>query len=206
MNDLLTQIGLDLNDIDQSGAHTTWTEDKLVADVSDALALIAASMPYSVNTEEITIKLVPCSITQDVTDGRRILSVIGQCDRHGRIINYLPKGGASDFGAWPKRCSNKSGRQLSSYSITAGGTLSVFPAPVAGADTYLRVIVAKKFSKGDSVPASLRPAVKEWVLYKCLQVDNDGTEVASSVAAGHYKRFFDIIQYLTVAKENSDRE
>lgn len=207
MTSLLRQLGLDLNDIDQSGENTTWTKEKLVADVTDALSLISLSLPNAVGTEDIVVKLTPCQTQQNVADGRRIIYVIGVCDAHGRIIKAIPQTGGNVTSPWTrKKCRPSQFSSVESYSISSAGTLSVQPSPIAGVDTYLKVLVAKKFSEGDSVPAALVPIVKEWVLYKCLQVDDDGAEGAHVVAASHYKRFFELLQYMTNAKEAVNRE
>lgn len=205
MSSLLDKLAVDLNDAAPGHEFTTWSQSQLRAYLTEAVELAFAERP-DLFTETRIIKMQPCTVVQDTCDCAHIRRVIGQSTKDGRIIRPLRPRKHNDKIFWTGRTCLKrdKGFALTQYYIDEmSDKLWVYPQVPAGMDVYVMVecaVFPDAGVEGYEVPAELRAAVVQWVLYRAKMVDGENNTSIVSVANHHKTTFWEILRSQIDAK------
>lgn len=217
MENLLLSYARDLNDAYPGHEFSIWSRPQLLEWFNEALCLIAAHRP-DLFTDIKVVKVDPCDNFLELCDCNRILEVLGQSTKSGRIIRQLPKR-ARTKNKWTgrKRVSeNAFTTELTEYELLKDSTLiRVYPDTLDPTkDIYVAVrcsIDAQHYNIEDEAPSTrcaFLAAARHWVLYNAKMVDAEFSPSMREAAREHKDMFTSILQLVKQADDeyNEDNE
>lgn len=191
---LLDLIAADLND----PQHVVWTREQLRAYIQEGVGNAFVERP-ELFTEEITVKIDPCKIYQEVCECQGIRRVIGLADADGNIFNELRERTSKDKLKWPgKTCqADPNNFELSEFSVdTATNKIRVYPPVPAGMDVYVVVecaVTPDDFSDSVEIDANIAAAARQWALWCARMVDAENNPAVFNAANTHRKAFWELL-------------
>lgn len=206
MNDILLSYARDLNDAVSGYEFSLWSKEQLLEYFNEAVCLISAHRP-DLFTELKVIKVEPCHSYLNTCDCIKVLDVLGQCTKDGRIIKTLPRRVANKS-VWTGAKRVKAlATELSGYEIIDNTLVRVYPDnfdPTVDIYVLVRCTVEAKHYTLDSDPPDFRcafmPVARHWVLYNAKMVDGEFSQTMHTSAREHRDMFASILGLI----ENAD--
>lgn len=192
---LVQQVGIDLND----PQHTVWSQEQISYYLAEALR-IAFSFRKDLFSSVKTVKLEAGSQFQRVCDCTDITELFGVTDSEGHILYTVRKRTLNPALDWKgAKCDRPAGRyHMYEYSLDPDNNgFRVYPAPPYGQDVYVSIACAEMpdiSNAGTQLSNELTPAVVQWALYRCLDIDADTSATAHTVAVTHQQMFFKLLK------------
>ena len=206
---LLLGYAEDLNDAEPGHEFTIWSREQLLRYHNEGLCLVAALRP-DMFTKTLVVKVEPCTEEQVLCDCTTVHRVIGQTDKHGRVLHPLRLRNTKSTLVWTgAKCPTpRRNTTLTEYSLdTSTNKVSVYPPLSAAVDAWIKVecttppepITAE--STGDGISrCAFSAAVLQWVLYRAKEVD-ELSPALRDAAKGHFANFGNILGLVKAADE-----
>lgn len=211
MENILLSYAEDLNDAYPGHEFSIWPRHKLLEYLNEALCLIAAQRP-DLFTETKVVKVDPCSNYLDLCGCNEILDVLGQADKHGRLIRGLPeRSKKTTLWTGGSRFQDEFTSELTEYEIIdRSGLVRVYPQSLdPSKDIYVLVrcsIDAKKYTLEDEPPGgrcAFMAAARHFVMYSAKMSDGEFSPAMLSAAKEHRDMFLGILQMSEAADDKA---
>lgn len=207
MENLLLSYARDLNDAYPGHEFSIWTKSHLLEFFNEALCLIAAHRP-DLFVDIKVVKVDPCNNYLDLCDCNQVLEVLGQSDKHGKLLRQISRRKHSTNGWTGKvRISNGLVTDLTEYEVIADSNLvRVFPDnldPTKDIYVLVRCAIDAQQYELDSTPPSTRcaflSAARHYVLYNAKMIDAEFSPSMREAAKEHRDMFTSILTLVKTA-------
>ncbi len=197
--DVIHEVSLDLNDQEPGYEYTRWSVEQLQAYLREALFDVSGKFKEQFIHKEV-VQVQPGAGWQTSCNCTEIVRVLGESTDSGRILRYLQRREDIEENVWAgdvNSCAAASG-PLSQYSVSAvdSSQFRVYP-PVRGGDVKYVLVECFQTPDGEldsSVPESLVPMIKQWMLYRALMVDSENNATIIQVANTHRETFMQLLK------------
>lgn len=212
MENILLSYAEDLNDAYPGHEFSIWPRHKLLEYLNEALCLISAQRP-DLFTETKVVRVDPCSNYLDLCGCNKVLDVLGQSDKHGRLIRALPeRSKKTTLWTGSSRFQDEHTSDLTEYKIIDRSNLvRVYPQNLDPTkDIYVLIrcsIEAKNYTLTDEPPearCAFMAAARHFVMYSCKMWDGEFSPAMLSAAKEHRDMFLGILQMSEAADDKAD--
>lgn len=214
MENLLLRYARDLNDAYPGHEFSIWTQAQLLDWFNEGLCIIAAQRPDLFEDIKV-VKVDPCNNYLDLCDCNKILEVLGQSNREGKLIKRLSRRKHSTNG-WTGKVRLSAGltTELTEYEIlTDSNLVQVFPEnidPTKDVYVLVRCSIDAVTYDLDSEPPSSRcaflAAARMWVLYNAKMKDAEFSPSMREAAKEHRDMFTGILTLVKTADDTYNEE
>lgn len=216
IDDLLIRTARDLNDYtdhEPNKQYQRWTQEQLLGYWNEALCVMFSLNPSKFKSAKVA-SLKP-GINQVFDGCKRVLSVVGVCDKDGNVLYEVEQDKADKKLKWggfrPKRCSapfqHSRDFKLASYRIAneQDGSVFVSPAVPYGVDVYLKFMCEtppstfeiSNLSAGvDQTNCADVTFGAHWVIFRALMVDEE-SQSSNALATQHLNLFLKLLEVKT---------
>lgn len=209
MEDLLLSYAGDLNDDYPGHEFSIWSRTKLLEYFNEALGIIAAQRP-DLFAELKVVKVEHCSSYLDLCDCSRVLEVLGQCTKDGKIIKRLTRR-THTANSWTGRVRTADAfvTELTEYEVLKDSNLvQVFPENLDPTkDLYVLVrcaVDAKTYTMDSEPPAkscAFLAAARHFVIYSAKMKDAEFSPSMREAAKDHREMFTGILTMVNTADD-----
>lgn len=206
-------VSLDLNDQERGYEYAHWPYDMLLLYLHEALVNLSAPFKKYFISQKV-VRVEPGDGWQKACDCESILSVPGESTEDGQqIIRRLRRydDAASEKFMWSSNaphCSGGKAYQMSGYVVnSADDSLFRVIPPVPRDEVKPHYVLAECFSvpsleATETVPDSLVPLVKQWMLMRAYAVDSENNPVVVQLSETHRQTYFRMLEIqLTAMRE-----
>lgn len=214
MENLLLSYARDLNDAYPGHEFSIWTKHQLLEWFNEGLCLIAAQSPHLFEDIKV-VKVDPCNNYLDLCDCNKILEVLGQATKDGKLIKRLSRRKHSTNG-WTGKVRLSAGltTELTEYEVLKDSNLvQVFPANIDPTkDIYVLVrcsIDAENYDLEDDAPSercAFMAAARHYVLYNAKMMDAEFSPSMREAGKEHRDMFTGILTLVKTADDTYNEE
>ena len=175
ISDILSGYSADLND----ARAITWPTSRLLAWYQEGVALIGTAVPEKAY-KRVIVRIQPCHAFVEVCACENIHSVIGLCDKDGRVLKRLRETPATDAVIKPPAPYTGSTDKYTpdSYALDRRlNMIQIFSPPPPKYEGYLLLECIPKqtpdvpLSSESTLSATELAIVRQWVLWSAHMVD-----------------------------------
>lgn len=214
MENLLLRYARDLNDAYPGHEFSIWTQAQLLDWFNEGLCIIAAQRPDLFEDIKV-VKVDPCNNYLDLCDCNKVLEVLGQANKDGKLIKRLSRRKHTTNG-WTGKVRLSAGltTELTEYEVlTDSNLVQVFPEnidPTKDIYVLVRCSIDAVTYDLDSEPPSARcaflAAARMWVLYNAKMKDAEFSPSMREAAKEHRDMFTGILTLVKTADDTYNEE
>lgn len=214
MENLLLRYARDLNDAYSGHEFSIWTQAQLLDWFNEGLCIIAAQRPDLFEDIKV-VKVDPCNNYLDLCDCNKVLEVLGQANKDGKLIKRLSRRKHTTNG-WTGKVRLSAGltTELTEYEVlTDSNLVQVFPEnidPTKDIYVLVRCSIDAVTYDLDSEPPSARcaflAAARMWVLYNAKMKDAEFSPSMREAAKEHRDMFTGILTLVKTADDTYNEE
>lgn len=204
LREFLDSLSEDLNDINPAGTlPRRWSQSQLLRYLNEGHSHVYSLAPHEF-MQELLVKLEPGTL-QKVCGDFVLHKILGQTDETGLVIRPIPERNQELLTRWTKKVCpvvDQGEFTLDGYTVSPSdaGYFRVYPAVPPNEDVFVKVLgseppapfTAKDLDRELGMSSTVAAAVRQWVLYSALMVD-DESAAEMNAAKGHLEVFFQLL-------------